>query len=222
MIPLPHTVPPWEMKRSFGLGADDPRDVANVYTWSRTPGETSEDGTTFTDFLAKLNNDCTVSGEARSLAGSFGGSCHWRLPTVDELKSILLESCPGEPSPCLDPAFGPTSMNLPYWSATTIGDSPTSALVVSFGNGSEEQSAKSNVGYVRAVRGVMSGVVGVGSFPCPETGCGADRICVESIGTNYCALRCDIAEIGIQGPCGTRALCSDVEQGAGVTPACSR
>ena len=214
----------WEMKRSFDGGAADPHDVDNLYTWTGGPGGTAPDGTAFTDFLAKLNDNCTVSGSQDDLAGSFGAHCDWRLPTATELKSIRPTTCPGEGSPCIDPIFGPTKADAPYWTSMTVGEAPASAIVVSFADGSEGHSPKDNAGYVRAVRGVMRlGILGAGSFPCPETGCGEGRVCVEYPGGvfNYCALRCEQSDIGIRGPCGSPALCSDVDPGPGVTPACA-
>jgi hypothetical protein len=209
----------WEMKRSFGGGEADAHDAGNLYTWSGTPEGASPDGTVFSDFLAKLNDNCTVSGDEDSLSGSFGGMCDWRLPSAEELKTILLTTCPGEESPCIDPIFGPTKAGEPYWTAMTIGEAPDTAIVVSFGDGLESQRPKNDAAYVRAVRGQRKlGTQGFGTFPCTETGCPPDRICLL-IG---CVSRCELLDIGIQGPCGHRMLCSDVDPGPGVTPACNR
>jgi hypothetical protein len=110
----------WEKKTNFDSVANpaDPHDADNTYSWSTTGPPYAESGTTFTDFLATLNS------------GGFAGANGWRLPTLAELQTILLDfpcramsncgSCGA--NPCIDPAFDPTQNSLPgngYWSATS-------------------------------------------------------------------------------------------------------
>ena len=87
-------------------------DADNTYTWTATG--TAADGTAYTDFLATLNRRC------------FAGQCDWRLPTVEELQTILDTSqglCGGGSGACIDPIFGPTAGGF-YWSSTSIADKP--------------------------------------------------------------------------------------------------
>jgi hypothetical protein len=111
----------WEKKVSPGGGATDPHDVDNVYTWwlgAGGPFAGCPDGTAFTDFLGRLNN-CTSSDGTTATSAGFAGRCDWRLPTVQELQTIVdlgAAGC-GTGTPCIDPVFGPTDTGY-YWSAT--------------------------------------------------------------------------------------------------------
>jgi hypothetical protein len=101
----------WE-KKTNGDGSEsaDPHDADNVYTW--TDASTAADGTAFTSFLASLNT-----------GGCFAGQCDWRLPTRDELLTMLsppLSACP--PFSCVHPVLGASAAN--YWSATTFAYDP--------------------------------------------------------------------------------------------------
>lgn len=109
----------WEQKATaFGSGVDlaDPHDVDNLYSLT-VPSENGDP--LFTEFLAKLNG---TSADGAIIAGCFAGHCDWRLPTVVELETIAdttAGACGGGSGPCVDPIFGPTSINTGgYWSTT--------------------------------------------------------------------------------------------------------
>jgi hypothetical protein len=128
----------WEKKVSPAGGATDPHDVDNLYTWgnlSGCPFTGCPNGAAFTDFLGRLNNCTSSDGTAVTSAG-FAGHCDWRLPTIQELKTIfdLTAAGCGSGSPCIDPIFGPTVADT-YWSATTHVSFPDDAWFVGFGNG---------------------------------------------------------------------------------------
>jgi hypothetical protein len=65
----------WEKKTQF-TNESDPHLLGRYFTWSAS--STAADGAVFTDFLTSLN----TSG--------FAGHHDWRLPTIDELNTILL------------------------------------------------------------------------------------------------------------------------------------
>jgi len=137
----------WEQKTNLDSTQNfaDPHDADNTYTWSAGgAGGTAADGTAFTSFLASLNT-----------GGCFAGHCDWRLPTRDELQTLLTPAYPAcTTGPCIDPALGPTVAFL-YWSATTDAIIPNLPLAwfVSFSNGFVNSSNKSvhNI-FGRAVR----------------------------------------------------------------------
>ena len=104
----------------------------------------------YTDFLGALNGGTSPDGVATS--GCFAGHCDWRLPTVEELQTILLAAYPCGTSPCIDSAFGPTQSNY-YWSATTCAGVPDRAWDVYFYDGNVYDDYKTSFNYVRAVRG---------------------------------------------------------------------
>jgi hypothetical protein len=126
-------------------------DKDDTYKWTTVFGGTEANGTIFTSFLATLNG-----------GGCFAGQCDWRLPTVAELQTILLEPFPCAASPCIDPIFGPMAADAPlYWSSTTNAESPDHAWYVIFldgflgdaGSVGYAGATKPALAYVRAVRG---------------------------------------------------------------------
>jgi hypothetical protein len=82
----------------------------------------------------------------------FASHCDWRLPTVAELQTLLLEPFPCTTSPCIDPVFASTTAT-DHWSSTTLADNPTYAWGVFFGTGEVSYGVKTLTNSVRAVRG---------------------------------------------------------------------
>ncbi len=109
----------WEKKTNLDSTPNfaDPHDADNLYTWST--GSNKEDGTAFTSFLGTVNG-----------GGGFAGANGWRLPTMAELQTIVLDfpctgfsgtgpTCTCPSNPCVDPALD--AANTPQssfnWSA---------------------------------------------------------------------------------------------------------
>jgi hypothetical protein len=139
----------WEKKTNYdsSMNYADPNDGNNTYTSSAGPPY-EENGTAFTGFLAGLN-----------AGGGFAGSNGWRLPTVAEIQTILLDfTCRGGcvcPSfPCVDPALD--AVNTPGGltkSATTYVPNVEGAWIVDFGGGFVRAILKTTSSFARAVRG---------------------------------------------------------------------
>jgi len=136
----------WEKKDD--LGGDHDKD--NVYTWS-TGAPWAENGTVFTSFLSTVNG-----------GGGFAGANGWRLPTLAELQTIVLDfACTGGaectcPSfPCVDPALDASNTQASdYWSSTTNASNPAYAWDVYFYDGYYDYCYYKNATvFVRAVRG---------------------------------------------------------------------
>jgi hypothetical protein len=118
-----------------GLGCDirtDPRCVASQFNWSATTGGTSNSGSLFTSFLQSLNTPVSADGSSSSC---FANHCDWRIPTVEELRGILLAQAPCGVSPCIDGVFGTSAPNY-YWSVSSSSADLTQAWLVSFVDGS--------------------------------------------------------------------------------------
>ena len=79
-----------------------------------------------------------------------GGYHDWRMPSFDELRSIVDY---GRYNPAINTTFFPNTVASYYWSATTFANYPDGAWFVNFYYGNDDYYYKSNNYYVRAVRG---------------------------------------------------------------------
>jgi hypothetical protein len=129
----------WEKKVA---SAEYPGAVDSGYSWCEANGN-SRAGTPCAG-----NTHSWIDDSRRSR-----GSGDWRMPTPEELQSIVQGPCPTPGfSACIDPVFGPTGAAR-YWSSAENSDA--SAYSVSFTNGQVFTDNKS--GTVLRVRAVRSG-----------------------------------------------------------------
>ncbi|MFH0995462.1 MAG: DUF1566 domain-containing protein [Pseudomonadota bacterium] len=142
----------WEMKTNMDGNSDysNPHDADNLYTWynsnqttnggnAGTPGE----GTDTEDFINALNST------------HFGGYSDWRLPSINELDSIVNCDIP-YPGLSINTSYFPNTFAFLYWSSNTSASSTTNAWGVTFNYGHVSNTPKCNNFYVRAVRGEQS------------------------------------------------------------------
>jgi hypothetical protein len=114
----------WEIKTNDG----GIRDINNTYDW--------EDAAVV--FIAQLNAD------------RFGGYSDWRLPTIDEMGSIV--NFAGY-HPAVSQIYFPHTIPDYYWSATNFTAAAELAWALDFYDGSTLSGDKLTRCYVRAVRG---------------------------------------------------------------------
>lgn len=98
------------------------------------------------------DDDLKTWSEAREYCQNLelpsGGWTDWRLPSVEELISIVDY---GAHDPAINPVFWGTEQ-LPYWSATTMPDDSGGAQIVGFINGTVSWDYRSAEYNVRCVR----------------------------------------------------------------------
>ncbi|MBS3758528.1 MAG: DUF1566 domain-containing protein [Desulfobacterales bacterium] len=145
----------WEVKQDKNEAQNyaNPHDADNKYTWYDPNPETNggiageENEPNTLDFITELNN------------ANFGGYSDWRMPSREELRSIVDYSIP-YPGPCVDASFFPNTIApyCSYWSATTRASNPDYAWSMYFSSGNDDNGSKSDsIMSVRAVRGGQPG-----------------------------------------------------------------
>jgi hypothetical protein len=140
---------PIEMASSGNYTDNGDGTVTDVFTglmWQQDPS-TSSWSVTWEEALAYCEG-----------LKNLGGYSDWRLPTINELRSLADYS---RYSPAINTTYFPTSTVLPYcWSSTTCADSTNYAWGVSFHLGADIIYGKGLRISVRAVRGGQSGSLG--------------------------------------------------------------
>ncbi len=120
--------------------------------------EFSREGDIVTDSISLLQWQDNAIGERMTWESAIdycentlelGGYGDWRLPNINELKSIVDRS---RYNPSIVSAFTKTSSSNYYWSSTTYRSYSNYAWIVYFNNGNVYNNAKSNNNFVRCVR----------------------------------------------------------------------
>ena len=86
--------------------------------------------------------------EAKAYCAQLTPGAGWRLPTLDELKSLVDSNY----SPMIDPAFFPNTSREPYWTGTVYPEIADTIWMVSFDHGGSSGNSPGAFRNVRCVR----------------------------------------------------------------------
>jgi len=157
---LPASAPAWACVRDNYTGliweakVDDETDLghfAHSYSWFN-PNMNSNGGQAgLPDGGSCQGSPCDINAYVAAFNElRMCGATDWRLPTRQELSSIVNA---GRTDPALDPVFFPLGAGI-YWTATPAAADPASAWVVDFDDGSITTQGKTMAGRIRLVREV--------------------------------------------------------------------
>jgi hypothetical protein len=139
----------WEVKtRDNGL-----QDAAQTYSWYVTNPKINGGSAGYENHgrcsLALCNTQAYIDAVNNM---RLCGRIHWRLPTREELRSIV-DYRTKYPGPTINQQYFPNTKNQFYWSSVPDANDNDSAWGIGFSFGYDYAYFKSNLGYVRLVSG---------------------------------------------------------------------
>jgi len=139
----------WEVKaRDNGL-----QDATQTYSWFVANPKTNGGFAGYENHgqcsLASCNTQAYTDAINNLL---LCGRAHWRLPTREELRSIVDYNIK-YPGPAINQQYFPNTQNQFYWSSVPDANDKDSAWGIGFSFGYDYAYFKSNLGYVRLVSG---------------------------------------------------------------------
>jgi alpha-tubulin suppressor-like RCC1 family protein len=141
------------------------RHIPTGLTWMRCAVGQTWTGSTCSGEASAMNWD-----SARARITSFAGQSDWRLPTAEELLSLVDYTL--TTSSKINPTMFPASSDSNFWSASLFSSASDHASFVSFADGDTDAGGISSAFYTRLVRGGPSPA----SFPLKVTAVGSGTI----------------------------------------------
>jgi len=149
-----HTGLIWEVKTTSGL--HNKSDTYNWYNIDRTTnggavGYTDDDGNTCHGYTASDRNlFCNTQAFVNRVnTAGLCGKNDWRLPTIDELRSIVNY---GRHNPSIDTGYFPNTPAYSFWSSSPHSNGSSYAWVVGFVDGDDYYDDRNYSYRVRLVR----------------------------------------------------------------------
>jgi Protein of unknown function (DUF1566) len=156
-----YATPSWDQTIPCTSSSNCPRFVvlsnfANAAVLDRETGLVWERSPSTEQFPWESNVTTLIAGYHCLIDVILGGREGWRLPTINELASLVDRNSattklpPGHPFENVQSSMFLASL---YWSATTVAGEPTAARFMDFRSGQAGIAAKSSAGFVWCVRG---------------------------------------------------------------------
>ena len=120
----------------------------NTYTWF--DGESGRDNGTFSKNCYWGKNCNTLSFTADINKANLCGYSDWRLPSLDELNTIV--DYYGESDTLINTDFFPNTQKNTYWTSDSVANTPKLAFEVPFFYGGSKARQKTIDTFVRLVR----------------------------------------------------------------------
>jgi hypothetical protein len=134
----------WQNSRYTDNGNQTITDNTTKLTWKKcSEGQSGNDCSTGSATTMNWQNALALGGS------SFAGKSDWRLPNIEELRSIAALNCY---SPSINETMFPNTSASSFWSASPNSDGSDNAWILDFPYGYDNGSNRSNSNRVRLVR----------------------------------------------------------------------